>query len=375
MIRHLEMAGGGSLFRTAIHDIQIVQNNRILVAGECQSYDVREEPGAYVMAYTMDGQLDSTFGDNGKFRHNLGYYQWFYRMILQDDGKILVAGCTLLKDNPGFTTLIRLLPDGTPDNSFGTNGFVTETLTYSGETYGIAIQQDGKILTTGYDNETNKGYAFRYLSNGDRDPSFGVNGQVALPMIAEGTDIITFPSGKILIYGWLGDSNLPTVFVQLLPDGTLDPYFGYGGTYFSPSLKISPPLKMKLIDGNRIITTGTVHQYQTNFVSIFIVLQSFLLDLNVGVISPKDKLEAWIYPNPIQDKFEVGLTLETPEVLSFDLYDMQGRLLKTLKESCEFGSGTYSMPLELGVDLPAGNYVLQVVVRGKSAVAVQVVKG
>ena len=72
-------------------------------------------------------------------------------LSLQPDGKILVAGTlrTTAPSQDGFA-VARLGPDGRPDESFGTGGVVrTDFGDRSGFGGKVLLQQDGKILVTG----------------------------------------------------------------------------------------------------------------------------------------------------------------------------------------------------------------------------------
>ena len=83
----------------------------------------------------------------------------------QPDGK-LVAG--------GRCKLARYNPDGTLDASFGSGGKVTTPFSGCYETP-LAIQTDGKLLTTGYWPGSGGGVNFgvaRHNSNGTLDTSF-----------------------------------------------------------------------------------------------------------------------------------------------------------------------------------------------------------
>ena len=154
--------GGAPLFYNSIEDILISRDSQILLIGEnLNDYD-GELTGAYVLAYDMEGHLDSTFGDHGRFRYHYSWLEFFNKMLQQPDGKILVAGCALAHSAPGFNTLLRLLPNGTPDSTFGVNGFVLEQIVTGGENYGMALQPDQKILICGYDNETRTNGCSRY---------------------------------------------------------------------------------------------------------------------------------------------------------------------------------------------------------------------
>jgi uncharacterized delta-60 repeat protein len=64
------------------------------------------------------GQLDPTFGDGGKIVGPIGINGWS-AIVVQPDGKIVLAGTFSSWISMEFAVM-RLLPDGTPDATFGT---------------------------------------------------------------------------------------------------------------------------------------------------------------------------------------------------------------------------------------------------------------
>ena len=366
--------GGASLFYNGIEDILISRDSQILLAGEnLNDYD-GELAGAYVLAYDMEGHLDSTFGDHGRFRYHYNWLEFFNKMIQQPDGKILVAGCALSETTPGFNTLFRLLPNGTLDSTFGVNGLVSEHLSTGGENYGLVLQPDQKMLICGYDHGLHSAIIIRYLPNGARDASFGNNGVVALSMVSEATDLTLLPNGKILAYCAVPDADYHSALIQLMPDGSLDPFFGYAGVFYNPMAKFAPPLKMKLVDGNKLIVTGSIRYYTSTTVSTYLQLQAYTLDLSVGVVSPQNKPSFWTYPNPVQEHFDIGFELQSSEEMQFDLYDLQGKHIQNVVPNSLFEPGSHSVPINLTNGLSAGNYLLRLSSAGKPLATVQVLK-
>jgi hypothetical protein len=74
-----------------------------------------------VFLFAQAGLLDDTFGDEGKMLTPTAGY--CYGVALQSDGKIIAAGGGINKLDSGFL-LIRYLPDGSIDESFGEQGKV-----------------------------------------------------------------------------------------------------------------------------------------------------------------------------------------------------------------------------------------------------------
>lgn len=138
-------------------------------------------------------------------------------------------------------TLILGFPDGTSDPTFGTGGLV-KTGASSGfvailpTAFTVAVQADGKIVTSGQDANGNF-QTIRYLTNGMQDSSFNA-GQVGSGF---GSGIALQPDGKIVVAGVDAPAKMnmssiafklndPANFtvVRYLSTGELDPSFAGG---------------------------------------------------------------------------------------------------------------------------------------------------
>jgi uncharacterized delta-60 repeat protein len=109
-----------------------------------------------------DGTLDPTFGDAGKVVFPFGNNGTIASLALQSDGKLVLGGGS----DDGFT-IGRRMADGSPDLSFGTGGFVTNS--FGGDhahANMVYIQSDGKILVPGQSVSGTNGtfVVARYLS-------------------------------------------------------------------------------------------------------------------------------------------------------------------------------------------------------------------
>jgi len=136
--------GAGDAFATAL---VIQSNGRIVLAG----YSETTQDHDFTLAgYTSNGTLDSTFGIGGLMTTDFsgGTDDIPYAMALQSDGKLVVAGHT--GDYPKLDfALARYNVDGQPDQGFGAAGKVATDIDLSDHAYGIALQQDGKIVLAG----------------------------------------------------------------------------------------------------------------------------------------------------------------------------------------------------------------------------------
>ncbi len=196
--------------------------------------------------YAQPRFLDSSFGNNGKVVTDFGSEESINSIAFQSDNKIVAAGYyDLIKKNLAFDwdvcALARYKTDGELDSSFGENGFITFDSTFS-DLDAIVIQKDDKIAGTGYAYPFNsEGPAFlkiiRRQKNGEPDPSFGINGNVYFgDSITDfyGKAIALQDDGRFIVAGinnTINEWDSSFVFVaRFNNNGTLDPGFGNNGS-------------------------------------------------------------------------------------------------------------------------------------------------
>jgi uncharacterized delta-60 repeat protein len=362
--------GGANTFRIGVKEIILGQNGRIFVTG------TKAGEGVSIIAYTADGNIDSSFAANGVFTYSNDGFDFFNGLHELPDGKLVAGGCSFpYGGGDSFNSLCRLTPNGVPDSTFGVNGFVKEYHIDGGDTWGTEMQPDGKVLTFGTNTSDNVGYIARYMPNGALDPGFGYHGKTVFPAFSQILDAEVLPNGKILVYGEIKSPNGVTGIVQLSDDGWTDPFFGYGGIYFSPFERMYSAHRMQMI-GNKIFATGNFNVYDSiaNQSTVYMKMQAFVLGASVGTTSNEISTAVTVYPNPVQEALEMRFSLETAQDLQFDLYDLQGKRLQTLQESTWLEAGEQQVSLKLNPSIPGGVYVLTISSGERRLSAVQVLK-
>lgn len=135
-----------------------------------------------------DGTLDASFGSGGKVLVAFPTGPASANTLsLQPDGRIILAGSAVTMQAEDFA-LVRLLTDGSPDGTFGTNGWAVADLTPDPQwgvnsrdyIHSLAIQPDGKIIAAGkYDFFVAQRFGMaRFNANGNLDTSFGSGGRI-----------------------------------------------------------------------------------------------------------------------------------------------------------------------------------------------------
>ncbi|MDB5271216.1 MAG: Delta-60 repeat protein/Por secretion system C-terminal sorting [Hymenobacter sp.] len=163
-----------------------------------------------------DGSFDTTFNANLDINDEANY------LLLQPDGKILVAGYLTPGGIPASATgLLRLLPDGTPDNTFAPS---TLAGAYVSSFYGHALelQPDGKILALVAPGNPGGNTIVRLNANGTADNSFQAGtGNGTLNSITRLASGAVLAAGSFTNFG--GALDRPVV--QFTSSGALDASF------------------------------------------------------------------------------------------------------------------------------------------------------
>lgn len=181
------------------------------------------------------GDLDVTFGLNGKVTTLIGSASSATSMALQSDGKIVVAGDSNNGNDFDFA-VARYNTNGTLDTSFSSDGKATTD--FGGDDYGtsVAIQGDGKIVVSGYGSSGGPDdFAIaRYNSDGSLDTDFSGDGKLMIDFgrYDYGNAVAIQSNGKIVVAGQsvAGGGSSPNIqLVRLNSNGTLDSEFDSDG--------------------------------------------------------------------------------------------------------------------------------------------------
>ncbi len=154
--------------------ISLQSDGKIIVAG----YNYSK---IFVARYTVDGQLDSTFGINGVFYFgNNIHTAKAYDCIVQYDDKIVIVGS--FWDDPDNNVLIlRLTSNGSLDSTFSSDGYHYFLLgDYSDAGLAVTIDNNNNIIVAGKSYPRSGGepsvFLTKFTSAGEIDSSFAQNG-------------------------------------------------------------------------------------------------------------------------------------------------------------------------------------------------------
>lgn len=240
--------------------IALQPDGKIVLAGHCWNgtfYDF------CALRYHADGTLDTSFATAsplgaGKVRTSIGArHNLAYAMLIQSDGKIVLAGqCANAALTWEFCAL-RYLANGTLDTSFAaSSGLGAGKLMFAIGALGdqlraAALQVDGKLVFSGHCyNGVNEDFcAARVLSNGNLDASFASASPLGPGKVVTDVDLgndyadalVIEPNGHIVLAGNCKPATGAVAFcaVRYQSDGVLD--------------TLGMPFTGKTISGERLI--------------------------------------------------------------------------------------------------------------------------
>ncbi len=220
----VKFSSGGS------QSVAIQSDGKIVVAGVSTLYP---DSDFALSRFNANGSMDTTFNGSGFLRTDFNNsYDWARSVVLQSDGKIVVAGYSA-----GKFALARYNANGSLDTSFNGTGKVTTDFNGGGD-YGnsVALQNDGKIVVAGRSHDGNS-YDFamaRYNTDGSLDTSFNGTGKVTTDFNGGddlGNSVALQNDGSIVVAGSSVVSGTDTAFAlaRYNANGSLDTSFNGSG--------------------------------------------------------------------------------------------------------------------------------------------------
>ncbi|NNV57111.1 T9SS type A sorting domain-containing protein [Limnovirga soli] len=261
--------------------VAVTPDNYIIVGGYGSNGFVTPKYDILLSKYKPNGNLDSTFGTNGKIIKSFGYQEEIFSILLASDGKIILSGNT----DADFL-ITRFNSNGQTDLSFGANGATITDFFDLEFARSSVLQADGKIIVTGFKNLTHPQFCLsRYLPNGKLDAEFGSQGKVVTNLINGDERIFGVgiqSTGKIVVGGMSGGSFSVTdeniTLARYDTKGALDLTFGKNGFLTAPFEGVNTYAQTVLIrPDDKIIVTGASYE-QRSAQALDFVLAAFTVD-------------------------------------------------------------------------------------------------
>lgn len=193
-------------------------------------------------------EIDATFANAGQLVFSIDNYDESVDIVALNNDTLLLAGNTVHADSvfDADVFVVKLLPDGQNDTSFGNNGLLR--FDFNGFDFSTANEilkmplGEVYLLGSGYSTTNNTYVPFciaKIKADGRIDSSFGINGTLNIDFAGlheTAKSIEADSNGLILISGSTVDttdlhSEVP-VIARLLADGTPDNNFGQGGKVY-----------------------------------------------------------------------------------------------------------------------------------------------
>jgi uncharacterized delta-60 repeat protein len=221
-------------YQDRLNDVHVRSDGTIIATGDHHVVSTNGEMAAH--AFRPDGTALTSWGsDGGWTRIAEPGAQTSWKSTLRDDGAVILAGA----DSPTTSYQVaRLDRDGTLDETFGGSGIVKSRVSpvANGDTaYGVTIDDRGRVVAVGNANNGTNGDigVLRLLPDGSPDTSFGPGGVRLIDSGAGDSSWAVMPAGEggVLIAGRTNTAtNSDMWLVQLRDDGSRDPQFGVGGS-------------------------------------------------------------------------------------------------------------------------------------------------
>ena len=212
---------GTSRFFSDLGDAALQPDGKLLVVGRMQT-GTPENYNFAVARYLADGTPDAAFGVGGTASVDFSGFDSAEAVLVQPDGNVVVAGRA---SDGTHLALARLTPAGQLDRSFDVDGRVNQFISTRLQVRDVVLQPDGKIIVAGGDG--NAGALggmrlWRFNANGVFDRTIA-----APPAGASGVAHRVFvqPDGKIVGVGVGGPDGTSAAMFRVRADGVADASF------------------------------------------------------------------------------------------------------------------------------------------------------
>jgi len=187
-----------------------------------------------VARFTTAGSFDTTFSGDGMatFTAPSATEMEGWDVALQPDGKIVIVGTAVIGAGEKFAVL-RLNASGSVDTAFHADGWSTFDFGADSVGHAVVIQPDGRIVVAGSTDTSSAIAVARLDANGNLDTSFSDDGKATFDFIwgyDEGWDVALQGDGKIIVAGSATiDGDHLFALVRFQTNGETDSTFGGHG--------------------------------------------------------------------------------------------------------------------------------------------------
>jgi uncharacterized delta-60 repeat protein len=281
--------------------------------------------GYSVSKYNHNGELDESFGENGKVL--LKTTETFAIapncMKILNDGSIFIAGFGQTLENPAGNkelAFCKLTPNGELDKDFANGGIwrmdIMMDFHFDYESFSNVLEDNnGNLILSGWGltnklGWSNRAFLSKFFFNGILDTSFGENGFYCFDFGGNYNPVFQI-GDKYVTAGWYNNETHKIIYVN--DNGSFGDYVYTSGIYYFQDMKLQGRWnKMILGGGYRINDT-----YSANF-----SLERVDFDLETSIKSNNyNSSNIIIFPNPTKEN--LYFSNET----MFEVMNIQGKVL------------------------------------------------
>lgn len=242
--------------------VVVTPDDAIIIIGRGDAPDdTLNNPVIYLRHLNSDG----TDAEQGIVFTSVSAQSFFVRDALLDkQGRVVIGGnITALSD--ATLQLVRLFPDGSRDTTFGNKGFIRPQLGSNDRLLALALDDKERPIVAGQignsENDNRNFLAARFDERGNLDSTFGPFGQgfsivaVAANAFESANSVVVDEQGRIVLAGITQDARSQPALVRLDDKGFLDDTFGTGGKLVLQVGEFSSARGLMLdAEGNLLVT-------------------------------------------------------------------------------------------------------------------------
>ncbi|MEJ7623326.1 MAG: carboxypeptidase regulatory-like domain-containing protein [Pyrinomonadaceae bacterium] len=169
-----------------LSDVEVQADGKPIISGiTCSGINCSSETGA-VARFNANGSFDTTFDGDGVAKPQIpaSTGNALTSLEIQPDGRIVATGNSTSTGTGSDNLVLRLNTDGSQDSTFSNDGVaVTDIGGTDQASAALALQTDGKIVTTGASSTGSRIdiAIFRYLGDSQPAANVTVSGRVTTP--------------------------------------------------------------------------------------------------------------------------------------------------------------------------------------------------
>jgi len=335
--------------------MQMDNSNNIYVAATIQKDNSSSSTDFYAFKLNSSG----TFIWEGSYNGPADNQEFVSSMAVDLSGNVYVEGTGMnLTPNMKEITCVRFnATTGMQDWVYRINGAFGNG---DDNAYKMTVGQTNDVYLTGslFDGSTDNGVLIKLNATTGNEvwKRFLITTPFALNLYS---DVKVTYSGFIYVTG-VSDNYSPSCATHvrkfnLAGDSLYSAIYSLPGVSYPKSILPGP--------GNSLILSGDNNSGDGQ---VYIVKYSVTTGIqsNSNSISNSFSLEQ-NYPNPFNPSTKINFNIPKDSKISLDIFDINGRLVKTLIKNTQYSQGNYSLDFK-GGDIPSGTYFYKLTSEGFS---------